>query len=303
MVANLPGELPSCRYGGVSGMDAELAVGLPSAYGVATYPPGATFGPRVLRDFEFVWMIGGDAEYCWGGTVTAAPAGSILLCRPGATDFFRWDRQNRTRHGYFHFPVTAIPDDWPPQGEWPLVRVPPGEDILRPLFRHLLTWREHGDARQCRLTVAHLLSAFVSGEIAAGSVGREVWPDAVERAYGFLYRALEEDPARPLSLAQLADAASVTPEYLCRLFKASVGHSPVETVRLARLDYAAGLLARSNYSVSEISGLCGFANPYHFSRVFKSAYGRTPTEVRRAARDGAQPPSPRLGMSLNRREP
>ena len=275
-------------------MDADLVVGLPSAYGVATYPPGATFGPRVLRDFEFVWMIEGDAEYCWGEARAAAPAGAVLLCRPGATDVFRWDRQNRTRHGYFHFQVTATPDDWPPMTDWPLVRVPPDEDILRPLFRHLLTWLERGDARQCRLTVAHLLSAFVSGEITAGSLGREVWPDAVERACAFLYQALEQDHARPLNLAQLAAAASVTPEHLCRLFKTSVGHSPVETVRLARLDYAAGLLARTNYSVSEISVLCGFGNPYHFSRVFKSAYGQTPTEVRRMVRDGSHPPPPRL---------
>ena len=144
---------------------------------------------------------------------------------------------------------------------------------------------------QCRLTVAHILSVFVSGDLATGSPARAAWPDAVERACAFLGRALEDDPARPIRLPQLADAACVTPEHLCRLFRATLGRSPVQTVRLARLDRAAGLLLRSNYTVSEVSALCGFASPFHLSRLFKQTYGQSPTEARRAARAGL-PPAP-----------
>ena len=42
-----------------------------------------------------------------------------------------------------------------------------------------------------------------------------------------------------VSLAELARAACVTPEHLCRVFKAAGQPSPVETVRLVRLDRAA----------------------------------------------------------------
>lgn len=272
----------------------ELAVSLPSGYGVATYPPGATFGPRAMREYEFVWIIEGDAEYQWGDRTVAAPAGAVVLCRPGATDAFRWDRQRRTRHGYFHFQTLSLPDDWPTPDTWPLVRVPPPDDILRPLFRHLLTWHGHENERQTRLTVAHLLTSYVFGNLAAGSVGRAAWPEAVERACACIARALEDDSAQALPLARLADAACVSPEHLCRLFKTSLGHSPAETVRLARLDRAAGLLVRSNYSVGEISALCGFVSPFHFSRLFKRAFGRSPTQVRQDVRAGATAPLTRL---------
>ena len=283
-------------------MGTEIFVGLPTGCGVATYPPGATYGPRVLRDHEFVWMLEGDAEYRrggppppgGGGRPPAAPAGGGGGAPPGETDSFRWDRQSRTRHGFFHFPVHSVPDGWPPPGEWPVVRLLPPDDLLRPLFRHLLTWGDREDAAQCRLTVAHILSVFVSGQTATGPEAPAVRPDAVVRACAFLRRALADDPARPLSLTQLADAACVTPEHLCRLFRASLGHAPMETVRRARLDYAAGLLARSNYSVGEISALCGFADPFHFSRAFKKTYGRSPSEVRAAVRAGSEPPSPRV---------
>ena len=267
----------------------DLEISLPTGCGVATYPAGASYGPRRLRDYELVWMIEGDAEYHCGGVVTPAPAGSILLCRPAAEDFFQWDRRRRTRHGFCHFEIAALPIEWPSPEQWPVVRRLPDEDILRPLFRHLLTWQGRQSDRQTRLTLAALLSLFVSGDLDTASVERDDWPEAVERACDFLFRTLEADPAAPLSLAALADAASVTPEHLCRLFKVSVGHSPAQTVRLARLDYAATLLARSNFSVGEISALCGFASPFHFSRLFRSAFGQTPTGARRTAGTAAIP--------------
>jgi AraC-like DNA-binding protein len=272
----------------------ELELSLPTASGVATYPPGATFGPRTMRDYEFVWIIEGEVEYRWGAQSVAAPSGAIVLCRPGAVDFFRWDPRQRTRHGYFHFNILAAPRHWPPQAQWPLVRLPEEGDVLRPLFRYLLTWAGHGDPEQQQLTMATLLTAFLTGEIASGDVPRETLPEAVERAWAYIHRRLEDEPAAPIGLAELAGVACVTPEHLCRLFTASLGRSPVETVRLARLDRAAVLLARSNYAINEIAALCGFASPFHFSRRFREAFGQSPSALRKAIQAGATPPTPRL---------
>ena len=269
----------------------DLQVSLPTAFGVATYPPGASFGPRLMLDWEFVWLIQGDAEYRWRETGAAASEGSIVLCRPGATDFFQWDRHRRTRHAFFHFQMANPPDDWQ---DWPLVREPENDDVLTPLFRYLLTWLGRGDPEQCLLTVTTMVTAFRTGHRAAGGLPPEVWPPAVERACTYLFERLDENPAQALSLNELAGAACVTPEHLCRLFKASVGHSPAETVRLARIDHAATLLARSNYAVGEIAALCGFASPFHFSRLFHSAYGLSPSEFRRCVQAGETPPLPRL---------
>ena len=266
-------------------------VTLPTGAGVATYPPGATFGPRRMRDWEFVWLLEGDAEYRWGEAVADAPEGSVVLCRPGETDSFRWDPHRRTRHGYFHFQVHNAPEGW---HDWPLVRGPEDDDVLRTLFRHVLTWSGRGDPEQTRLTIQTMLAAFRTGERTVGGIERKAWPPAVERVCAYVYERLDEDPAAPLPLPVLAGVACVTPEHLCRLFKSSLGYSPAETVRLARLDRAATLLARSNYSVGEIAALFGFASPFHFSRAFKSAYGLPPSEVRRRIQAGETPPLPRL---------
>jgi AraC-like DNA-binding protein len=275
-------------------MSGELRVTPPRVAGVATYPAGATFGPRRLREYEFVWIIEGEVEYRWGRATVAAPPGAIVLCRAGETDFFRFDPRGRTRHGYFHFSILALPAGWPDPAGWPLVRRASDDDLLRPLFRHLLTWAGKGSALQCELTIAHLLTAFISGETAIGDVPREPLPAAVERALGHIHERLEREPDAGLCLADLARAAGVNREHLCRLFTAATGRSPMETVRLARLDRAAMLLARSNYSIGEIAALHGFASPFHFSRRFKEAYGCAPRELRRRLAAGETPPTPRL---------
>ena len=273
----------------------DLVVSTPHAYGLATYPPGASFGPRALQDYEFVWVIEGSARY-WRGDddSIAAPSGSLLLCLPGMPDRFQWDPIHRTRHGYFHFQIEDAPRDWPCQSEWPAVRLLPDNDVVRPLFRHLLAASGHAGPEQCRLSVALILTAFISGEMATGSIAHAAWPETVQQACAYIYRTLEDDLSSQVSLTQLAEVVSVTPEHLCRIFKMSIGHSPAETVRLARLDFAVGLLARTNFSISDISSLCGFATPYHFSRLFKSVYRRTPTDVRNDSRAGSPPPLPRL---------
>jgi len=266
----------------------------PKACGLVTYPPGATFGPRQMRDFEFVWMIEGDAQYEVGRRNYSAPAGSMVLCRPGAVDGFVWDVAGRTRHAFAHFDITSVPPHWPGSSAWPYVRVLPDEDILRPMLRHILAWSEHGDRGHLSLSLAHLLSAYVTGNTTLRPIERPPRSAPVELALGFLYSRLSDRPDAPISLGELASEACVTPEHLCRLFAAEVGHSPSETVRLARLDGAANLIWRSNYSLAEIAALCGFTDGFHLSRRFKSAFGRSPSEVRRSIKAGSTPPLPRL---------
>src|SRR5678815_3068109 len=49
---------------------------------VAVYPPGSTWGPRTLPDFELVWILEGDTVWTCNGTRHAAPPGTMILSRP-----------------------------------------------------------------------------------------------------------------------------------------------------------------------------------------------------------------------------
>lgn len=271
-----------------------LDVSLPRFAGIATYPPGATFGPRTMLDYEFVWMIEGDAGYRWNEQTAPAPTGAVVLCRPGGQDFFRWDPQRTTKHAYFHFDLLEIPEAWGEPSTWPLVRRPEEGDILLTLFSYVLHRHETADPLLLRLTITQMLWAFLKGESMRGGLPEAPLPDAVERALAFLYGTLEANSAAPIVLEDLASAAAVTPEHLCRLFRRSLSRSPIETVWLARLDRALELVLRTNFTVAEIADACGFASPFHFSRRFKAAFGDSPRALRERVAAGDLPPLPRL---------
>jgi len=271
---------------------------------VALYPQGATFGPRLLRDYEFVWLLEGEASYAFtlpdGGEKREIElrCGQLLLCQPQYRDAFVWDHKKRTRHGFFHFQLGEIPSHWPERSAWPLVRLMHESEILAPLCQHLLSLAPLEDEFQLRLAASLLLSAFVTGETQVGEANPQRLPEPVERALQFVYEKLDEDAAAPIALENLAKVAFVTPEHLCRLFRNSTGHPPLETVRLARLDRAALLLSRSNYSITEISRMTGFSSPFHFSRAFKDAYGVSPRLYTQKIAAGETPPTPRLLRTL-----
>lgn len=269
----------------------------PKSHGVVDYPPGAVFGPRRMGDFEFVWMLEGHALYSWGNDAVEAPPNSIVLCRPGHTDAFRWDPENRTRHAFFHFDLPEIPLGLPPVETWPMVRVMEEGDILRPLFRYVLTWADSDRAGLLETTILHMVRSFVTGQVQTRPPPDDPLPEAIVRALTHVRNRLNADPSAAIRFEELVEASCVTGPHLCRLFKRYTGYTPGETVRLARLDRAASLLARSNYSIKEIAALCGFATPFHFSRAFKQAYGQSPQHLRDRIQAGETPPAPRLSRA------
>jgi AraC family transcriptional regulator len=260
-----------------------------SGSGVAVYPPGATFGPRRLPDFEFVWLLQGTAEWHYDqGTVALGPS-SLLLGRPGMRDSFIWDRARPTRHAYLHFQLAGQLSELPDPAHWPLVRMLPDDDPLRPLLRYLLGLSKEGSAsgsgdhwETVQEVLRLVLTLFVRGPLPDRDA--KLVPAQLDTLLEFV-RAAWSPPARtrPLSLRELAAGACISAGYLSRLFCHHYGTGPVAAFELLRLARAATLLSRSNLSVAAVAHDCGFANPYHFSRRFHRVYGEPPGRYRRAS--------------------
>jgi AraC family transcriptional regulator len=264
-----------------------------SGSGVAVYPRGATFGPRELPDFEFVWLLQGTAEWRYDqGSITLGP-NSLLLGRPGMRDSFVWDRSRPTRHAYLHFRLEGDLPRLPDPARWPLVRRLPDDDPLRPLLRYLL---KVGEDRSTEEVLRLLLTLFVRGPLPDRDGER--LPPHLDGLLEHIRRAWSPPaPTRPLSLQELAAAAHLSPGYLSRVFGHHYGIGPVAAVELLRLARAATLLTRSNLSVAAVAHDCGFANPYHFSRRFRRVYGQPPGRYRHATtRPEPNEPLARVGV-------
>lgn len=256
-----------------------------SGSGVAVYPPGATFGPRRLEDFEFVWLLQGTAEWRYDLGSIALGLDSLLLGRPGIQDSFIWDRTRPTRHAYLHFELVGQLPQLPDPSRWPLVRTLPGDDPLRPLLRYLLDLSQDRSGTHQRITqevLRLLLILFVQGPLPDRD--DELVPAHLDTLLDFVRAAWSPPaPTRALSLRDLAAGACISTGYLSRLFHRHCGIGPVAAFELLRLARAATLLVRSNLSVAAVAQDCGFANPYHFSRRFHRVYGQPPGRYRHAS--------------------
>lgn len=252
---------------------------------LADYPPAAVFGPRRMKDYEFVWLLRGSAVWSTGDDDHLLRPGTLALARPGMVDCYRWDPQRPSTHAYVHFALTAV--DHLPE-PWPAVRSLSALPVLDGICRYLLQLAGDPSAESAarRDQLLELMTdIFVTGPIPRGDPGL---PQIMITIAGQVRADWDRQGIRPLAVGALAAAAGISAGHLHRLFREHVGHGPSRALELIRLARAAGTLRRSSASIAEISGLTGFANPYHFSRRFRGAYGMPPGRYR----DAADPPDP-----------
>jgi AraC family transcriptional regulator len=271
---------------------------------LAEYPPGTSFGPRTLTDFELVWLRRGRARWQatrpgpgqQGGENTLAfplAPGDLLLIPPGTTDEFRWDRDTPTSHGYVHFeadgPLPAVPSfhRGRPHG--------PAEGLLE-----FLLWLGEARLPGWRDRAAELVTVLVRLLVAGPLPGPER-PEPTPLAAALDHvRSQWAVTMRPLPLAELAAAAHVSPSYLTRLFRDRFGRAPGAGLELVRLERARTLLGRSTMNVTEVAAACGYTDPLHFSRRFRAVYGVAPSTCRANPATAVPPDMPSL-PALRRR--
>lgn len=254
---------------------------------MAEYPPGATFGPRTLHDFEFVWLYHGAATWRWNDRAEQLTPGVLLLARPGMRDRFDWDASRSSQHGYAHFDVLDT-GTLPPPDTWPIVRELRPDGPVPGLIRYLLWlvkepaagWRERAEE-----VLALLVSLFVRGPLPEASPDSQL-PGQLEAVLDYVRGRWSAGELCTFGLAELAAVGSVSEGHLCRLARKHFGMGLVSALELLRLDRARTLLARTNLSVREVGEVCGFASPFHFSRRFRAEYGAPPRSYRKAADAG-----------------
>lgn len=95
----------------------------------------------------------------------------------------------------------------------------------------------------------------------------------------------------PASLAVLAADAGVHRGQLTREFRRHFGVTIGEYIRARRASRAWDLVTRSDLSLVEIAGECGFADQSHLTRAFRRAYGTTPGRHRAEGRRAPPVPS------------
>lgn len=89
---------------------------------------------------------------------------------------------------------------------------------------------------------------------------------------------------RKLSIDEIAAHIGISKYYFIRLFKKATGYTVTDHINILRCEQAKELLIDGNYSVKQVSVLCGFDNCSYFANIFKKHVGLTPSEYIKASR-------------------
>ena len=91
---------------------------------------------------------------------------------------------------------------------------------------------------------------------------------------------MAERLGEPLTLAELAAVAGLSPWHFLRVFKAEQGTTPVRHLADLRLRAAQEMLTSTSRPVTEVAYACGFSSPGHLTTVFRRRLGTTPSRYR-----------------------
>lgn len=105
----------------------------------------------------------------------------------------------------------------------------------------------------------------------------------IDKKHDYLHIMLHyihQNYALDLSLDDIAAAAHVSESECCRCFKSILHTTPYGYLLTFRISKSAELLAKTNYTVSDIANMTGFNDSSHFIQYFKKEQGMTPNQYR-----------------------
>ena len=85
-----------------------------------------------------------------------------------------------------------------------------------------------------------------------------------------------------ITLEDIARAAGMSRKYVCSFFKEMTTKTPMEYLKLYRIERAARKLINTDMSVTEIALSCGFNDFSYFIKTFKQIKGTTPAKYRKS---------------------
>ncbi|MBW4080684.1 AraC family transcriptional regulator [Paenibacillus sp. S150] len=149
--------------------------------------------------------------------------------------------------------------------------------LLEPLHRMLEL--SHGNTLEINLERSKLMYALMLElklQLSAPAGGQ----DELERMKPVLQH-IEHNLHRPLTLKELAETASISPQYLCRLFQRTLHERPVAYINKQRINRSKQLMfSGREKKIYEIAGQAGFENVGYFCAVFKRITGMRPDEFK-----------------------
>jgi AraC-like DNA-binding protein/quercetin dioxygenase-like cupin family protein len=253
--------------------------------GTVIYPPRGRYGPRLHPWCQLLFLISGEVLITADQRPLRLAAGEVALLAPGHRYFLQFAADRESRHRWLTVDQHLVP--------------PAQLAALRNAPASLPTSAAMASLMDAALMLPHSVAQDSLPQTLASLAAMALLLYVEEaRARGLLdlpsQRASAEHPAvtaardlvrrrlhEPITLAMMAGAGHVAPDYLTRLFRQHLGTTPVRYLWAERVRLAVELLEHTGLPVAEVAARAGFQTPQHCARLVRAATGLPPGRLRR----------------------
>lgn len=95
---------------------------------------------------------------------------------------------------------------------------------------------------------------------------------------------IDEHFKEKIYIEELSAMINVSPDYFTKMFKESIGKTPIDYINGMRINSAMELLCTTEMSMTEIADAIGFCNPNYFHKIFKQYMETSPLAYRKNAK-------------------
>lgn len=126
------------------------------------------------------------------------------------------------------------------------------------------------------------LMVYADYETVASFASKKLYSDNEGKRMSAIFELALNNYNRDISLHEVADIATMTPNAFCRYFKQRTNKTFIQFLTEIRIENSCKLLAKNNeLSIAEIAYQCGFKNISNYNRKFKLIKKATPTNYRK----------------------
>lgn len=272
----------------------------------STLPPGKYLTPRVIFDYELLYIKEGSCIITVEDKQYNPVVGDIFLFKPKQRHSIHVSPNTALIQPHIHFDLQYFPDAAEvPVSYKPLEEMSETEkkffrpDILSDFIDPFPTYIHLSSSKIIEQMLVDVIYAHSNSTLFPEL--NEKWlflrlfyqllfeismiqtnnskPEHETAVHAELY--LEHNINRPVSLDELAKVCNVSKSYLIKVFKSAYHTTPLQYHLLQRINRSKYLLKCSNQTISEIAAAVGFDNIHSFSRCFKHSVGISPTEFRK----------------------
>ena len=95
---------------------------------------------------------------------------------------------------------------------------------------------------------------------------------------------IDEHFREKIYIEELSDMINVSPDYFTKMFKESIGKTPIDYINGMRVNSAMELLCSTDMAMSDIADSIGFCNPNYFHKIFKQYMDVSPLAYRKSTK-------------------